>query len=240
MVDPLLSVRDLEVSYGPIPAVRGVSIDVEAADRVALLGRNGAGKSSTLRAIAGITPAKGGRIEYAGVDITRRSASERLAHGLALVPEGRGLFGQLTVEENLIMGAYHRHLPGPALAEEMERVTERFPRVRERMGQLASSMSGGEQQMLAIARGLMTAPSVLVVDEPSLGLSPALVDEIYDLFAALSAEGTAVVLVEQYVELALRFARHAYVLEKGAVALAGDASELSSNADLIDVYMAAV
>ncbi|MDP1819105.1 MAG: ABC transporter ATP-binding protein [Acidimicrobiales bacterium] len=240
MTGPLLSVRDLEVSYGTIPAVRGVSLDVGAADRVAIVGRNGAGKTSTLRAIAGITPAKGGRIEYDGVDITRQAPGKRLARGLALVPEGRGLFGQLTVEENLVMGAYHRDLRGPALAEEMERVTERFPRVRERMSQLANSMSGGEQQMLAIARGLMTAPSVLVVDEPSLGLSPVLVDEIYELFAALSAEGTAVVVVEQYVALALRFARHAYVLDKGAVALAGDASELSANPDLVDVYMAAV
>jgi branched-chain amino acid transport system ATP-binding protein len=238
--ESLLSVRDLEVSYGTIPAVRGVSLDVAVADRVAIVGRNGAGKSSTLRAIAGITPARAGCIEYAGVDITHEPARVRLGRGVALVPEGRGLFGALTVEENLVMGAFHRGLRGPALEDEVERVTEHFPRVRERRSQLAGSMSGGEQQMLAIARGLMTAPTVLIVDEPSLGLSPVLVDEIYDLFAGLSAEGVAVVVVEQYVELALRFARHAYVLDKGAVALAGDAEGLLAEPDLVEVYMAAV
>lgn len=240
MSDVLLSVRDLEVTYGTIPAVRGVSLEVTAADRIAIVGRNGAGKSSTLRALAGITPAHAGSIDFDGVDITREPARARLGRGLTLVPEGRGLFSTLTVEENLLMGAFHRGLRGQSLEDEMERVTEPFPRVRERMGQLAGSMSGGEQQMLAIARGLMTSPTVLLVDEPSLGLSPVLVDEIYELFAGLSAEGVAVVVVEQYVELALAFARHAYVLDKGVVALAGDADELLAEPDLVQVYMAAV
>lgn len=240
MSDALVAVHDLEVSYGTIPAVRGVSLDIAEADRIAIVGRNGAGKSSTLRALAGITPARAGRIDFQGVDITREPARARLRRGLALVPEGRGLFPALTVEENLLMGAFHRRLRGPALEDEMERVTEHFPRVRERRGQLAGSMSGGEQQMLAIARGLMTAPTVLLVDEPSLGLSPVLVDEIYELFGGLSAEGVAVVVVEQYVELALAFARHAYVLDKGVVALTGDADELLAEPDLVQVYMAAV
>lgn len=237
--DVLLSVRDLSVAYGTIPAVRNVSLEVGAADRVALVGRNGAGKTSTLRAIAGITPTAAGVVELCGVDISGRPPRHRLRNGVALVPEGRGLFGALTVRENLAMGAFHRNLRGPDLDLEIERVTERFPRLRERAGQIAGSLSGGEQQMMVIARGLMTDPRVLLVDEPSLGLSPILVDEIYDLFSTLGSNGIAVVVVEQYVELALRFARHAYVLEKGQVVLEGAAAELLQRSELVGVYMGA-
>ncbi len=234
----MLEVEDLHVHYGAIPAVRGVSLVARAGDRVALVGRNGAGKTSTLRAIAGITSARRGRVRVAGHDVTGLRAARRLAYGVTLVPEGRGLFGDLTVRDNLVMGAYLSRRPPAALDDEIERVTERFPRIRERLHQEAGSLSGGEQQMLVVGRGLMSRPKVLLVDEPSLGLSPMLVDEMYSLFHELSSDGIAVVVVEQYVDVALRFARYAYVLDKGAVALEGP--ELAERGDIAAVYMASV
>jgi branched-chain amino acid transport system ATP-binding protein len=233
----VLEVTGLEVRYGAIPAVRGVDLEVGDAEVVALLGRNGAGKTSTLKALAGLLPAAGGRIRLDGHDITNCRAEERVPLGIALSPEGRGMFPQLSVRENLAMGAYHRRLARTAVAQEIERVTERFPRLRERMGQAAGSMSGGEQQMLAVARGLMAAPRLLMIDEPSLGLAPIVVEQLYELLAEVRLEGITLLLVEQYVEVALGIADRAYVLDKGQVVLTGESADLLRSTELVDAYM---
>jgi branched-chain amino acid transport system ATP-binding protein len=233
----VLEVRELHVSYGPVPAVRGIDLDVADGEAVAVLGRNGAGKSTTLKCVAGLLPAERGTIRLAGRDVARVPAERRTGLGIALVPEGRGIFPQLTVRENLAMGAYHRKKWGRGLAADIERVAERFPRLADRMGQQAGSLSGGEQQMLALGRGLMSEPTLLLVDEPSLGLAPVVVEQLYDLFNDLRSEGLAVVVVEQYVELALGFADRAYVLEKGRVAVGGGAKELAASPELVEVYL---
>lgn len=233
----VLSAHGLEVHYGPIPALRGVELSIPEACRLAIVGRNGAGKSTALRALAGAIAPSAGRIELDGEDITQSSVADRIGWGLALVPEGRGLFPELTVKENLVLGAFHRHLSMAQIDEEVTRVTERFPRLRERISQTAGSMSGGEQQMLAIARGLMTSPRLLLVDEPSLGLAPLFVEEIYDLFGSLREHGLGVVVVEQYVEVALNFADHAYVLDKGVVGLSGPSADMLARPDVIEIYM---
>jgi len=233
----VLEVRGLHVSYGPVPAVRGIDLDIEDGEAVAIVGRNGAGKTTTLKCLAGLLPTEQGTITLDGRDVTRIPAERRTAQGIALVPEGRGVFAQLSVRENLAMGAYHRRLRGGALAAEVAAVTERFPRLAERLGQQAGSLSGGEQQMLALGRGLMSRPRLLLIDEPSLGLAPVVVEQLYDLFGELRKEGLAVLVVEQYVELALDFADRAYVLEKGRVAVAGDAAELAASPELVEVYL---
>jgi len=234
----MLEARDIYVSYGPVPAVRGVSITVQEGEAVALLGRNGAGKTTTLRALAGLNEPSSGRVMLAGEDITRVSSVKRVGLGIALAPEGRGMFPQFSVRDSMAMGAYHRRLSRRAVDDEIERVTERFPRLRERLGQVSSSLSGGEQQMLAVARALMGQPKVLMLDEPSLGLAPIVVDQLYDLFRTLRSEGLTVLVVEQYVELALSFVDRAYVLDKGTVALEGPASDLATSTELIDTYLA--
>lgn len=233
----MLEVRGLEVRYGAIPAVRGVDLDVGAAEVVALLGRNGAGKTSTLKALAGLMPVAAGEIRLRGDDVTNLRAEERVPLGIALSPEGRGMFPQLSVRENLAMGAYHRRLARPTMAAEIERVTERFPRLRERMSQTAGSLSGGEQQMLAVARGLMAAPLLLMIDEPSLGLAPIVVEQLYELLGEVRAEGITLLLVEQYVEVALGIADRAYVLDKGQVVLSGESADLLGSPELVDAYM---
>jgi branched-chain amino acid transport system ATP-binding protein len=233
----MLEVRDLEVSYGLVPAVRGVDLTIAEGEAVAVLGRNGAGKSTTLKCIAGLLAAKAGRVRINGEDVTGVPAEKRASRGVALVPEGRGIFPRLSVKENLVMGGFHRRLRGRALNDAIERVTERFPRLRERADQHAGDLSGGEQQMLALARGLMGEPRLLLVDEPSLGLAPVIVDQIYELFDDLRRDGLAVLVVEQYVEVALGFADRAYVLEKGRVAVAGSASELAASPELVEVYL---
>ncbi|HVT77812.1 MAG TPA: ABC transporter ATP-binding protein [Acidimicrobiales bacterium] len=214
-----------------------MDLAVGPGEAVAVLGRNGAGKSTTLKCIAGLLGAKKGSVLIDGEDTTRIPAERRASRGVALVPEGRGIFPRLTVRENLAMGAFHRHLRAHACADAIEAVTERFPRLRERLEQQAGSLSGGEQQMLALARGLMGEPRLLLVDEPSLGLAPVIVDQIYEQFAELRAEGLAVLVVEQYVEVALAFADRAYVLEKGRVAVSGDAAELAASPELVEVYL---
>lgn len=234
----MLEVTGLEVRYGAIPAVLGIDLTIGTGEVVALLGRNGAGKTSTLKALAGLLPAAGGRIALGGEDVTHLRAEERVPHGIALAPEGRGIFPQLSVRENLAMGAYHRRLSRSAASEEIERVTERFPRLRERMGQAAGSMSGGEQQMLALARGLMAAPRLLMIDEPSLGLAPIVVEQLYELLDEVRADGITLLLVEQYVEVALGIADRAYVLDKGRVVLTGESADLLRSSELVDAYMA--
>lgn len=235
----MLEVEDLHVNYGPVPAVRGVDLEVRPGEAVAILGRNGAGKTTTLRALAGLmTPARG-VISFDGRSVSTVPAERRVALGMALVPEGRGMFPQLTVRENLRMGAFHRRLRGASLDAAIMRVTDRFPRLAERLHQRAGSLSGGEQQMLAVARGLMSSPRLLLVDEPSLGLAPIVVEQLYELFDALRTDGITLVIVEQYVEVALGLVDRAYVLEKGRVVLTGSADELSASPELVEAYLSA-
>ncbi len=236
----LLEAEHLAVRYGAVPAVRDVTLSVAAGEVLAVLGRNGAGKTTTLRVLAGLATAHHGKVRLAGRDMARVPAESRVRLGVALVPEGRGIFPGLTVEENLVMGAYQRRLSRRALRDELERVTGRFPILMSRRGQRAGSLSGGEQQMLAVARGLMSAPRVLLVDEPSLGLAPLVIEQIYMLFAALrDEEDITLVLVEQYVELVLEVADRAVVLEKGVSVLSGTAAALSASPELVNLYMTA-
>ncbi|MDY7101696.1 MAG: ABC transporter ATP-binding protein [Actinomycetota bacterium] len=233
----ILEVESLQVRYGDVTAVRGVDLAVEEGAAVAVLGRNGAGKSSTLRGIAGATMPSGGAVRVDGVDLAARRADDRVRHGIVLVPEGRRLFPQLSVRENLAVGAYLHKLRPAALEQEIERVTQHLPRVRERLDQQAGSLSGGEQQLVAIARALMARPRILMADEPSLGLAPVIVDSIYELFRALLQDGLTLVVVEQYVGVALALVDHALVIDRGAVALAGPAAELAESPDLWRVYL---
>ena len=233
----LLEADGIHVYYGQVPAVRGVDLAIGQGDAVAILGRNGAGKTSTLRALAGLMPLERGRITYDRRDVTSAPAESRVRLGVALVPEGRGVFPDLTVRENLMLGAYHRRLAQAALGAEIDRVTTTFPVLAERLEQRAGSMSGGEQQMLAVGRGMMSAPRVLMIDEPSLGLAPVIVERLYELMSTLRDSGMAVVVVEQYVELALDFADRAYVLDKGRVAVSGTTTALSASADLVNAYL---
>jgi branched-chain amino acid transport system ATP-binding protein len=233
----VITVEALNVSYGPVTAVRGVDLSVADGEVVVVLGRNGAGKTTTLKAMAGLLPASSGTIVLDGRDVTAEPAEDRVRHGLVLVPEGRGMFAELSVRENLLMGAYHRRQPRSKLRPDLERVTERFPRLLERIDQTAGSLSGGEQQMLAVARGLMSEPRILMVDEPSLGLAPIVVEQLYELFHDLASSGLTLVIVEQYVQVALGIADRAYVLDKGVVVLTGTAGELSSSPELIDAYL---
>lgn len=233
----MLEAEGLHVSYGPLPAVRGVDISIREGEAIAVLGRNGAGKTTTLKALAGLLPATAGRVRFDGADITAVPAERRARLGVVLVPEGRGIFPDLSVRENLAMGAYHRKLGAGEMSSEIDRVTEKFPRLIERIGQRAGSLSGGEQQMLAVARGLMSRPKVLLVDEPSLGLAPIIVEQLYELFAALRADGLTILVVEQYVEVALGLADRAYVLDKGVVALEGDSKSLLASTELVEAYM---
>lgn len=238
--EPLLAADGLEVSYGIVPALRGMSLWVGAGEAVAVLGRNGAGKTTTLRTLAGLMVPARGKVLLDGRDVTHLPAEDRVGRGVSLVPEGRGIFPALTVGENLAMGAYHLRLSPRSSRKEMETVTERFPRLVERMSQRAGSLSGGEQQMLAVARGLMSRPRILLLDEPSLGLAPVVVDELYELLGALRSDGLTLLIVEQYVDLALEFADRAYVLDKGVSVLSGESAQLAESPELLDVYMASV
>ena len=205
---------------------------------VALLGRNGAGKTTTMRVASGMLRPSAGEVWFDGVRVDGRSAAELSRLGLAHVPEGRGVFPAFSVRENLEVGAYRRGGRRHNLRNEIERVTASFPRLSERMGQRAGSLSGGEQQMLVLARALMAQPRIILVDEPSLGLAPVIVDEVYQLLHGLKGDGLTILLVEQYVELALEIADYAYVLEKGAVAVEGRAHDLAGDRSLLDAYMA--
>lgn len=233
----LLEVRDLNVSYGAVAALRGVSMDVSQGTVVSILGSNGAGKSTLLNTILKSIDARiGGRIRFAGEDVSGWTTERLIAAGIALVPEGRQLFPDLTVIENLRLGAYLRR-DTANIARDLEQVFEMFPRLREREQQSAATMSGGEQQMVAIGRAMMSRPRLLLLDEPSLGLSPVLVTEILRLVKQINAMGVTVLLVEQNARQALKISTHAYVLEKGRVALSDTAEALSRNAGVTDAYL---
>lgn len=233
----LLDVSGLEVRFGEVPALRGLDLSVCAGEVLAVLGRNGAGKTSTLRAIAGSVETAGGAIRFEGREVTEDGAERRVRAGIVLVPEARRLFAHLTVRENLAVGAYHRRLRGRALSAEIDRVIESFGVIRSRLEQRAGTLSGGEQQLVAIARALMAAPTLLLIDEPSLGLAPIMVDRVYELLRRLNADGLTIVVVEQYVGVALALAQRGVVIDKGRVVLARSASELAGSHELVDVYL---
>ena len=226
----LLEVKALEVHYGGIRAVKGIDLQVEQGELVCLIGANGAGKTTTLKANCRLLPSLG-KIAYAGSDITRAKVHELPRRGLVMVPEGRGIFPQLTVEENLAMGAYVR---GRADAE---RQYATFPRLKERRTQVAGTLSGGEQQMLAIARALMTEPKLLLLDEPSMGLAPMMVARIFEVVREIAKRGVTILLVEQNARLALELAHRGYVMESGAIALSGSAKSLLEDARVKEAYL---
>ncbi|HZN26404.1 MAG TPA: ABC transporter ATP-binding protein [Burkholderiales bacterium] len=231
----LLSLTGLEVAYGGIRAVKGIDLEVRERELVTLIGANGAGKTTTLKALAGwLRPARGS-VRYEGRDITGKPAHELVAMGLALVPEGRGVFGRLTVAENLAMGAYTRRDAG--VAADYDRAYALFPRLAERRKQLAGTLSGGEQQMLAIARALMSRPRLLLLDEPSMGLAPIMVQKIFETIKAVAAEGVTLLLVEQNAKLALEICSRGYVMESGEIVLADSADALLVNPQVRRAYL---
>jgi branched-chain amino acid transport system ATP-binding protein len=233
----LLEVEDIHTFYGSIEALKGVSLTVEEGEVVTLIGANGAGKSTTLRSVAGLTHASRGRISFEGEDVTRVPAHEIVTRGIALSPEGRHCFPRMTVRENLDLGAYQRR--GPEVAEDMERVFELFPRLKERERQKAGTMSGGEQQMLAIGRALMARPRLLMLDEPSMGIAPILVQRIYETIGEINKTGVAILLVEQNANYALEVSKRGYVLETGQVVLANDSAQLRDDPEVQKAYLGA-
>jgi len=224
-VNALLDLKQVEIAYGGIQAVKGIDLHVDKGELVCLIGTNGAGKTTTLKGITGLQPVKGGTIHYAGENVTGRPAFELVRRGLAMVPEGRGVFGALTIEENLAMGAYIRN-DRPAIRDDIERVFELFPRLKERRRQTAGTLSGGEQQMLAMGRALMSKPKLLLLDEPSMGLAPLMVQKVFETVLKVSGEGVTILLIEQNAKLALEVSNRGYVMESGAITLAGDARTL--------------
>ena len=233
---PLLSVESLSVHYGAIQALHGVSISVEDGEIVTLIGANGAGKSTTLRAVSGLCRCTGGRIVFNGHDLAGLAPHKILRLGLAQVPEGRGIFPNLTVDENLDLGAFARK-EAKEVAKDRDRVFSLFPRLSERLKQRAGTLSGGEQQMLAIGRALLARPRVMLLDEPSLGLAPQLVQTIFRIIREINAAGTTIFLVEQNAHMALQVAHRAYVLEVGKVVMSGDAKQLAASDEVKKAYL---
>ena len=232
----MLEVKGLQVYYGVIQALKDVSFEVNQGEVIALIGANGAGKTTTLHTVTGLLPAKQGSITFEGVDITKMPAHKIVEMGIAHVPEGRRVFSQLSVYENLIMGAFTRK-DKKEIAENLENVYKRFPRLKERKNQRAGTLSGGEQQMLAMGRALMSNPKMIVMDEPSMGLSPIFVNEIFDIIEKVSASGTTVLLVEQNAKKALSIADRAYVLETGNIVLSGNAKTLMNDDSIKKAYL---
>lgn len=232
----MLKVTDLEVCYGVIRAIKGISFEVNKGEVVALIGANGAGKTTTLHTITGLIAPKAGKIEFEGKDITRMPGHKIVSLGMAHVPEGRRVFADLTVLENLKLGAYTRKDKNE-IAETLKKVYERFPRLEERKGQLAGTLSGGEQQMLAISRGLMSNPKLLMLDEPSLGLAPIIVEEIFNMIEKVRKAGTTVLLIEQNASIALQISDYAYAIELGRISLSGTGQELLNSEDVKRVYL---
>ncbi len=232
----MLTLEDVRVYYGAIQAVKGISLEVQDRELVALVGANGAGKTTTLRTISGLFRPRTGRIVYDGVDLTKLAPHEVVGCGVSQAPEGRQIFGSLTVRENLMLGGVRRKDRG-ALGEDLERVFDLFPVLKERLRQAGGTLSGGEQQMLAIGRALMARPRLLLLDEPSLGLAPLMVGRIFDVIARLKAEGVTILLVEQNARKALAVADRAYVLETGRIAISGPARELAANPEVERVYL---
>jgi branched-chain amino acid transport system ATP-binding protein len=232
----MLEVTGLRVNYGGIQAVRGITFHIAEGEMVALIGANGAGKTSTLRALARQLDAAGGSVRYRGKEISALPPHALVTEGIALVPEGRGVFPRMTVVENLLMGAYGRGRD-PAIADDIERVYGFFPRLSERAQQLAGTLSGGEQQMLAIGRALMSRPGLLLLDEPSMGLAPIMVQKIFEVIRAVAASGMTILLVEQNARLALAASQRGYVLESGEITLTGEAAELLANPGVRAAYL---
>jgi branched-chain amino acid transport system ATP-binding protein len=233
----MLSVRSLRVDYGHVQALRGVDLEAREGEITAIIGSNGAGKTSTLMAISGLAPVTEGEILFRGAPITGRPAHEITTLGITQILEGRQLFADQSVEDNLLLGAYTRLRDRARVRQMMEREMDRFPILRRRRGQLAGTLSGGEQQMLAIARGLMSEPTVLLMDEPSMGLAPLMVQEIARTIRSLREEGATIVLVEQMASVALQLADRAYVLETGRVTLSGSGRELADNPEVKRAYL---
>jgi branched-chain amino acid transport system ATP-binding protein len=232
----LLALEKVEVAYGGIRAVKGIDLEVAQGEMVCLIGANGAGKSTTLRAITGLVHAAAGRIRYDGQEIGGLRVHEIARRGLAMVPEGRGVFPQLTIEENLGMGAYARR-DRAAVKADQEHAYHLFPRLHERRAQTAGTLSGGEQQMLAIARALMSRPRLLLLDEPSMGLAPLMVERIFEVIRAIAAEGVTLLLVEQNARLALEVSHRGYVLDGGLVTISGPAAELLGDPRIREAYL---
>lgn len=234
MSDVILSIKDLKVSYGGIEAVKGISFDVRQGEIVTLIGANGAGKSSTLRAISGLVKPSGGSICFEGQDITGKNPTDIVKQGVTLVPEGRRIFADLTVLENLRIGAYLRH---DDLKDDIEWVYSLFPRLKERSWQAGGTLSGGEQQMLAVGRALMSRPKLIMMDEPSLGLAPIVVRGIFDIIREINKRGTTILLIEQNANMALQTADTGYVMETGRITLTGTGEELLKNEAVQAAYL---
>ena len=232
---PLLKVNDIHVYYGAIHAIKGISLEVNEGEIVTLIGANGAGKSTTLNTIAGLLRPRQGSIAFAGMPVDGIAASKMVYKGLSLCPEGRRIFQLLTVKENLEMGAFSR--PNDELEESMARVYGLFPRLKDREKQIAGTLSGGEQQMLAMARALMSKPRLMMLDEPSMGLAPILVEQIFAIIRHMNQAGTTILLVEQNAQMALSVANRAYVLETGTISMSGDAQDLLQNDDVRKAYL---
>ena len=232
----LLQVQDVKVAYGGIQAVKGVSLEVRECELVSLIGSNGAGKTTTMKAITGLLPLGGGHIQLNGKTIDGQGPWDLVQQGLAMVPEGRGVFTRMTIVENLQMGAYIRD-DSAIIADDIERVFATFPRLKERRDQLAGTMSGGEQQMLAMGRALMSRPKVLLLDEPSMGLSPIMVDKIFEVIQEVSAQGVTILLVEQNASRALQIADRGYVMESGLITLTGDAHDMLHDPKVRAAYL---
>lgn len=234
----LLDVQEIEIRYGAVTAVRGASLQVRQGELVAVIGNNGAGKSSILRGVSGLVRPAGGHVLFKGTDTTRLGAHKKVGLGLALIPEGRMIFPDQTVEDNLILGAYGRwSKERHAVAGEMERSFELFPRLKERLNQPAGSLSGGEQQMLAIARGLLSKPDLLMIDELSLGLAPRVVEQLMEVLRSLNAQGLTIVLVEQLAAQALAIADRAYVVANGRTTIEGQARDLLNDRQIMEAFL---
>ncbi len=236
MPETLLKISSLKVAYGGIQAVKGVDFEVREGELVSLIGSNGAGKTTTMKAITGTLPINEGDIQYLGKSIKGQGPWDLVRQGLAMVPEGRGVFTRMTIIENLQMGAYIRN-DKPEIAADMDKVFTIFPRLKERRDQLAGTMSGGEQQMLAMGRALMSRPKVLLLDEPSMGLSPIMVDKIFEVVKDVSAQGVTILLVEQNASRALAIANRGYVMESGLVTMSGDAREMLNDPKVRAAYL---
>jgi branched-chain amino acid transport system ATP-binding protein len=233
---PLLELKALKVAYGGIQAVKGIDLQVAQGELVCLIGANGAGKTTTLKGITGLQPVKSGKIHYAGADITGKPAFQLVRKGLSMVPEGRGVFGALTIEENLAMGAYTRD-DRQVVKADVERVFALFPRLKERRKQTAGTLSGGEQQMLAMGRAMMSRPKLLLLDEPSMGLAPLMVQKVFETVIAISKEGVTILLIEQNARLALEVSSRGYVMESGEITLHGEAKQLLSDPKVREAYL---
>ena len=232
----LLEVKDLEVYYGVIRALKGISFEVNEGEIVTLIGANGAGKTTTMQSVIGLIPARNGQIIFDGEDITKTPCHKIVHLGMSQVPEGRRVFQELTVYENLMMGAFSQK-KNNTFKEDLDRIYERFPRLAERRNQIAGTLSGGEQQMLAMGRALMSKPEIILMDEPSMGLSPLLVSEIFEIIKTINDNGTTVLLVEQNAKKALAIADRAYVLETGNIVLSGKASDLINDESIKKAYL---